>query len=280
MRIYKLVFPLLVLILLAGCVQMDIELGVDESYSAYITYHLHLDLSEMDGPEKISAGEGVEELLSYYETMRGVSVTPPKSLDDTDEYDFSISKSISCDSYEEAFAELRKMLTDVTVTPFIEVDMTCETTEQQQLYHIQATTDFSNVLASSNLPEFPPSLQKKIQEAFAACTGSVSVHLPGTEIENASGEAKLTEYQVSMQTPFDFNSQTPFELTTRLNLYDGMASEKTIAEILQEFQRTKYIGIGVAAAGFLIVIAGVLLFVNARKNARAKTTTPEGQQPR
>ena len=266
-KIVVLVAIIIIASALSGCMRLDIRAGVDASNSAYLLYELEIDLTSVDPDLKTSLIDGVKELEDYYRDTLGFKV---KSSEKDEVYYMRAIKTVQGSDYEDAFAELKKMLTDEAITPFSELGMDFTAEEMQQLYHLSVTLDLAGIAAGSNINELPPSMRESIEKSFRSSTGTLTLELPGSVVESASGKTAIDGYHITLTEELDFSGQTQAELTTRLNTWQQTVFAEPMDDVVSRFRTYAYIGFGAAGLGAVLAVVSIVMMRNKKKQRAAQ----------
>ena len=266
---HKKLFILLIMIMLllfTGCAKVDIKTGVDSDCNAYLTYVIDVDLTSVSS-DLLSTMNTLDDMMDHYQNELGFEVSKSNTDVTPGTYRYEMTKTIPGDNYEDAFNALQKMLTDESITPFMQVDLTSKMTAYQQLYYFTGELDFEAIYKTTNIESFPKDLQDSIRQSFEAGEGTVTIFLPGNEIEaSTGGEASTDHGSASLKAPFSFNQKTSLSLSTRLSTDGDGAVNQTMESILQDFQISTYSWIVIGGLGFIAFIVGIALHL--RKNKR------------
>ena len=257
MRIRKLtlVAIILIIITLPGCMRLDIRVGVDANNNAYLQYDLEIDLMSVDPNMRTPLVDGVKELEKHYRNNLGFDVTSSKT---TEKYSMKALLKVQGNDYEDAFAKLKKMLTDEAVTPFSELSMDYAAKGMQQLYHLSVTVDLASIVAGSSISELPPSMRESIEELFRSSTGTLTIELPGSEVESASGETTIDGHHIVLTKPLDFSGQMQVELTTRLNTWQQTIFTDPMEDVVSRLRTFAYVGFGLAGLGAILAVVAIV----------------------
>jgi len=257
MRIRKLtlVAIILIIITLPGCMRLDIRVGVDANNNAYLQYDLEIDLMSVDPNMRTPLVDGVKELEKHYRNNLGFDVTSSKT---NEKYSMKALLKVQGNDYEDAFAKLKKMLTDEAVTPFSELSMDYAAKGMQQLYHLSVTVDLASIVAGSSISELPPSMRESIEELFRSSTGTLTIELPGSEVESASGETTIDGHHIVLTKPLDFSGQMQVELTTRLNTWQQTIFTDPMEDVVSRLRTFAYVGFGLAGLGAILAVVAIV----------------------
>lgn len=267
-RIFLPCFLLLALCALCGCGSLNIEAGVDDENTAYLCYELKADLLEYSSEQRARFHWGARSLVNVYKRELGFSVED-RSTDLL--VDITLEKREQTGSAEEAFDKLKAMLEDEQQTLFVRLEMARDSAERQQAYSFVGTLDMQQLLALSTVPDMHASVRQSLEEQYAACTGTVTVRLPASELEGETRGALLQDGLAQLQVPLSFTGETVLALATRVSLEEGRAVAQPLAGLAEAQQeRAEHFAV-LAAAGGALALAGLLLLVfGGRKKRKAK----------
>ena len=274
MRIKKLalVVILVILLILPGCMRLDIRTGVDKNNNAYLQYDLEIDLTSVDPNMRTPLIDGVKELEKHYRNNLGFEVTSSKT---SEKYSMKASLTVQGSDYEDAFAKLKKMLTDEALTPFSELSMDFTAEEMQQLYLLSVTVDLAGMVEGSSISELPPSMRESIEELFRSSTGTLTIELPGSEVESASGETVIDGHHITLTKPLDFSGKMQVELTTRLNMGRLTIFDEPMEDVVSRYRIIAYAGFGVAGLGAALAVVAIIRMRSKKAQNTAQKTAHE-----
>jgi len=252
---------------LSGCMRLDIRAGIDANNNAYLLYELEIDLTSVEPDMITPLIDGIKELEEHYRHTFGFEVTSSRT---SETYYMKAVLTVEGGDYEIAFAKLRKMLTDEKLTPFSEISMDYTTEEMQQLYHLGATVDLASIVAGSSIGELPPSMRESIEAAYASSTGTLTIELPGSVVESASGETASDGHHITLTESLGFSGQTQVELTTRLNIWQQTIFVEPMEEVVSRFRTYAYIGFGAAALGVALAVLAIVMMRSKKKQRAAQ----------
>ena len=260
-----------ILFVLPGCMHLDIRTGVDVNNKAYLQYDLEIDLKSVDPNMRTPLIDGVKELEKHYRDNLGFEVTSSKT---SDSYSMTAILTVQGSDYEDAFAKLKKMLTDESITPFSGLNMDFATTEMQQLYHLSVTVDLAGMVEGSSISDLPPSMKESIEELFGTSMGTLMIELPGSEIESASGYTASNGHHITLTEILDFSGQTQAELTTRLNKGRTTVFDEPMKDVVSRYQTFAYIGFGVAGLGAVLAVVAIVMMRRKKAQIVAQGSAP------
>lgn len=196
----------------AGCTKFDINIGIDADNTAYLSYFLEVDVSELNERQQHSFKEALHQIAVHYHENLGFVV----NLDlESNPIVFEAEKRVANDCFEQAFESLKAMLTDEDMTVFMQVDMDQISYPQQMGYIISASADIQRIIESNDIEELPPGIRQDFEDSVEAGTGTITITLPADEVEASSHNAEISNGQLNMAVPLDFTQQTEFELSAR-----------------------------------------------------------------
>jgi len=257
-KLYLIFIAVLFVVLLSGCIQVDIETGIDADFTTFLTYDITMDVSEFDAIYQGQLKSALANLgLHYQEHLDfNVAVNYDEHL-----YSLIMTRRIRNSSYEEAYGSLKNLLSDEAMTPFMQVDFAYDSSVRQMSFLLGAKTDIPHIMQLSNADELPSYLQQKLAGAIEAGTGNITVTLPASETVSSSHPVDVAANQATMSLPMSFKEQTSFELITRLNFLRDGSIGGTLDEITAEQNRLRTIAVYACAAALGIIFIAILLIV-------------------
>lgn len=264
---------ILLLITFTGCSEVNINTGIDDDNSAYLSYVIKVDLSSIDSMQIPSVVSTMNMVLNHYEKELDFEILKKDVNLLQSECLYELEKRIPCDNYELAFNTLKDMLTDEKITPFMQVDMTSMITKYQQLYSFNGELDFAAIYKATNIGSFPQYMQDSINQNFEASFGKINICLPGTDIETATNngisldnKTYISGDQISMSVPFKFNQKAAFTLSTRLSSDNEKVIKKPMRDVLQSINVSLYFSIAIGVIAIIIIGVGIGLHFSKTKH--------------
>jgi len=256
--------------LLTGCVEIDVDIGIDEHYTALLSYRIALDVSVVDIQYQDVLRTALHNIGWYYQENHGFAV---ELQFDSDPYVLIMSRRVENRSYEQAYRSLEDMLTNEEMTLFMEIDMAFQSHERQNRYMFGAITDIPQIMRLSNVEELAPALQQQYEDAAETGKGSITLTLPTSEVINSTHQTQVRNNQAVMTVPLSFNGKTAFELSGVQNLLRDGTPAGSVDEILWEQNRFRDISILVCAAALVLFLILILVLIL----RRAKNRSHRGQ---
>lgn len=271
-----LLLMLMLLLMFTGCAQINIDTGVDKDYNAYLTYTIDADLTSLDSEQAQSTMNTLDDVMEHYKKELEFEVLKSKSDLLQGICSYELVKKVPNNSYEEAFNTLQNMLTDEAITPFMQVAMTSKLAEYQQLYSFKGELDFATIYKTTNIESFPQYLQDDIGQKFEGCAGTITLSLPGSEVETASGgETIINNEQITLSGPFEFEQKATVELSTRLNVANGKPLNGSMDRIIQDINSGMRSWMIIGAIAFVAIVLGIALHLRRGKNRKANNKNNE-----
>ena len=209
-------------VVLCGCVQLQADFGIDNSYEAFIKYDILVETGALSQAEYDSADRALKKIVDHYEDELGF-VTSVEYLDSGD-IKASFSYTTQNDSYEQAFESLASMLQDPRYTPFSKVDMSFEDTGFDQCYVFNATVDIHEIINYAEIDSIPDSMQESVFNGLENSNILFTVTLPSSKVINASDEIISADSLTTLYAKINHDKSTTIELETRLSSVDGKPS--------------------------------------------------------
>ena len=226
-----LLLPLiLVIFLCTGCTTVQIDCGIDASYNAYLKCNINIDTSALNEGDKKAIKTSVYNLVRNFE---GSGYKAKHNIfDDEDKIIIELERIKNESNFNDAFAELKLMLENPKLTPFISVDMQNEITQWEEAYRFKATADFNDIIDQASIEQLPSDLKDLALQSLEESKGTITFTLPGNEVVSYNGELTKSKEFYSVTVPVDFNNSGEIELVTRLNAEEGLlkyiSTEKSV----------------------------------------------------
>ena len=257
---------ILIMFLISGCVLFDVSMGIDSNNTAYLLYHLEIDISQFNAHQQHNFRQALHRLAVHYHENLGFSVNLET---DSNPLILTAEKRIANNNFEQAFDSLKSMITDEQMTIFMKVDMAEVSYPRQSGYIINATVDIPRIIQSNEMEELPPRFLRSYEDAIRDSSGTLTITLPADEIVDASHVAEIINGQVEMTVPLSFSRQTGFGLSARQYLQNtdidspiGTVIEQMFKQILGGFDDT-FIGeqVRFRAIARMISFIGVVVII-------------------
>jgi len=249
--------------LLSGCIKIDIKIGVDEGYTAFLSYDIEMDLEKIDIRYKERIQNALNRIGWHYQEENGFIV----ELDiENNPSRLVMTKRTENDSFENAYKSLESMLTNENITPFMTVDMASDNSKQQNRYIFKASTDISQIIQLSNAEELSPVLQEEFINAIETGEGTITLLLPASEIISFSHQVNILYHQAIMAVPLSYTDKTELELTGVVNINADGSPGGSIHEITHELTKYRNLTvIGTCAVLVLLLIVVLLRMISKNK---------------
>jgi len=259
------IIVLLFAVLLSGCTKIDISIGIDADFTAYLTYHIELDVDDVEVRYHNTLKRALNELGWYYQEELNFAV---ELNIDTNPYSVVMTRRMQNNTFEQAYQSLNLLLTNENITPFMTVDMAFQATDRQSNYIFNATTDIPHIMSLSNAEELSPVLQEQLDNALKTGEGTITLTLPAGEPNSSSHQVDTQNNQTIMAAPLSFTEQTNLELTGTVNLLRDGTPVGSLHEVIQEQYRLRSIAIIACIAAFVILLITIILVIANKKKKR------------
>lgn len=258
---------ILSLFFLTGCVRVDIGIGIDERYNAFLSYEIKLDVSEVHPQYHEALARAVNELGWYYQEDLGFTVGVNTS---SETYTLTMRKSVAGESFAEAFESLKTMLTDESMTPFMHLDMAMESYVVQDSFIISAMLDIGHIIEHSDIWELPPDLSEAFEKGLETSGGNMLLTVPVSDVVLSSHDINKQYRLAEMEVPLSFTEQTEFELRANV-LYDEDGIQTgSYEEATERLTREREIVIIVCGAVLVLLLLILLAVVVSRRRKQLR----------
>jgi len=263
-------------ILLTGCIQVNIDIGIENDFTAYLTYEISVALDDETSEHESQLRNAINQIARHYGEELGFTVS---SQTDSSPFTLTMTRRVQNNSLEQAFASIEEMLTDETMSIFMQVDMAFEGFYRQDRYLLGAIVDIPQILRMSNINELPPAVADHLNQSLENGDGLISLSFPASEIlasthpvstivSESTGAA--TMHRAEMLVLMDFAEQTAFGIEARVNyLRDGTIGPE-LDEIIAQQQQLTNISVLVSGAALLLMlitlIAAIVRAVRMRRD--------------
>jgi len=243
-------------LLLSGCLEVDIDTGIDTNFTAYLTYTITVDIRELDPVNQGILRNTLHRVGLHYQDDLGFNV---QVHTDAAPYSLIMTRRVSNSNFEQAYQSLKAMLTDEEMTLFMMVDMAYGSFQRQNRYLFNAQVDISQIIRLSNAVELPPALYEHLENAMDTGTGSVTLTLPASEIVSSSHQVNVTDNTAVMTVPLSFSGKTDLELTGVVNLLRDGTPGGSLSEIISN--QVSLRDLSILACGAVVVILLIILLI-------------------
>ncbi|MCL2663261.1 MAG: hypothetical protein FWE83_08045 [Oscillospiraceae bacterium] len=261
--IVVLLLILLSLLFLSGCINIEIEAGIDEHFTSYLIYHIELDAGELDERYQNSLRRALNEIGWNYQEEHDFVVS---FNTDSMPYVLTMTRRIENNSFEQAYRSLEALLTNENITPFMTVGMAFEHSERQSRYIFEAMTDIPQIMRLSNAEELTPELQQQLEDAIATGDGSVTIKIPVSELVSSSHSVNTESNRAIMKVPLSYTSQTELELSGIVNIIEDGVIGGLLGEIIDEQYKLRNKIVFICAIVFAILLLIMLMIILVRKS--------------
>jgi len=260
--LYIALLMVLLTILLSGCIQIDIETGIDIDFTSYLSYRIALDLGEVDLQYKEILLNALNRIGWHYQENLGFTVemhteTVPCLL--------IMTRRVENNSFEHAFESLAGMLANEDMTPFMQVDTEFQSYERQNMYMLGAVMNIPQIMRLSNAEDLSPLLQQQLGEAIKRGEGTITLKLPASELLSSSHQTNVSNNLAEMTVPLSYTDKTVFELTGMLNLLRDGTPAGPLEEITNELVMFRNIAIITCCAALVLLLITLLIAKLAKK---------------
>ena len=264
LQLYICLPMLSLIVLLSACTKIEISTGIDADFTAFLSYHIEIDVIDVDSRYHNALRRALNEIGWYYQEE--LDFVAELNIE-TAPYTLTMTRRLHNNNLEQAFRSLEFLLTNENITPFMMVDIAFQNSERQSRYILNASTDIPHIISLSNAEEMSPALQEQLDKAIETGEGTISLTIPVSELVSSTHQTNIQNDQVVMVAPLSFTDRTELELTGTVNLLRDGTIGGSINEIIQEQFRLRNI-VFVACIVALGLILITLLIVFLKRNRR------------
>jgi hypothetical protein len=246
------------LIVLCGCMKVDINYIIDEKHNVKLSYHIVFDEDKIDRGIKSDVMTLINDTAKKYENA-GFTVTIKENGTD---YTFTLEKKAA--SYEEAFKILEEIITNPEISIFLVADIHSSTEEYEQAFGFYFETDLGRILESTGTNKLPPTIRAEINEALNESTVNFTVTLPQVNVV-AVNEDVIVETKNKKTTftlPMNWEGTSVMDFTARMSLDNNKMTPHTMEDSIQntENQIGLYQALFYGGVGASVISSGVLVY--------------------
>ena len=237
--------------LLTGCIQIYVDIGIEDDFTTYLRYEIIVDLDEYDAEFEVQIINALNQIGWHYQEELGFEVSIQT---DYAPFNLTLMKRVRNNSLQEAFLSLEEMLTDETMSIFMQVDIAFESFYRQDRYLFGATLDMPQIMRLSNIGEMTPEISERINQAIADGDGLISISLPASESIETTHPATITDFRAETLILIDLTEQTEFEIEARVNYLRDGSLGPPLDEIIAQQEQWSNISVIVSGGALLLMI--------------------------
>jgi len=242
-------------VLLTGCIQLDVSIGIEDDFTAYLTYEITIKIDEYNVDYEIQLRNALNQIGWHYQEELGFIASI--NTDDSP-FTLTLTRKVQNNSLQEAFFALEEMLTDETMSVFMQVDIAFGRFYRQDRYLFGAMIDIPQIMRLSSIEEMTSEIKERLNQAVADGEGLISISLPASESIETTHPTSITDNRAETLILIDFTEQTAFEIEARVNyLRDGTVGP-SLGEIIDEQQHMSNVAVIISGAALLLMIIALI----------------------
>lgn len=261
---------LCMMVILSGCMKLNVDCGIKKDHSAYLTYTIELDMKELSNDLKREVVSYFKEFTNRYEEYGFTSVT--KNTDDTIDIVLTYQKSAS--NYEEAYENLKTMLNNPKISFLMSTDMTTVAEEYEQGFTFNADIDVSKIIETSYLNTLPYNINNMISAGIAKSEINFSLSLPQSTIVETNGDIQNVSGTTKIVFPVSLTEESSFHLIARMSIDNNKAVNGDINSLTVKNKQiiSLYKTLIIVAATLVVVVSigFVYLTIKQKKDKQKK----------
>jgi len=238
-------------VLLTGCIKIDVGIRIEDDFTAYLTYEITLEVDERNVEYEMQLRNAMNQIAWHYQEYLEFDVSLHTG---ESPFTLTMTRRVQNNSLEQAFSSLEEMLTDETMSIFMQADIAFESFYRQDRYLLSAIVDIPQIMRLSSINEMTPDMTERLNQAIADGDGLISISLPASESLESTHPVTIAEHRAETLILIDFEAQTEFEIEARINyLRDGSVGPE-LYEIISQQQQLTNIAVMVSGAALLLMI--------------------------
>ena len=259
---------LLAMVLLSGCMTVNISGGVDKNYNTHLSYHVQMDTTKMDSKLVWEICQFLDDTVARY-MNHGFTLSGGYM---EEQIDFVLRREEEAESYKEAYEILKEILNDPAISFFLATDMTTHVEDYEQAFAFRAEADLNQIVEATTLETLPSSIQEMILEGIENSDVTFTLILPVSEVIDVSDDAivKVEKDEILIHFPIDWNEPTNMNLLARMSVDEGRVVPFTIEESIMQVEDTILLYkvlLGVGVAGGVLSLSLLVYFSLKKKRA-------------
>lgn len=210
-----------------GCsTDIEVTVGVDDGYNAFICYDLHYEDPSLDYDQTVAMNKSFTKLQNHYRKTLGFEVENNFDLSKRS-WDIILTKRSPAENYREAFNLLEEMLSDESITIFHTLDMAVLEEQYEQAYQLKGTILLNKILQTPNIDQFSlSSINNEIQNSKFR----LNVVMPGNEDDKS--EAYNSDTLRLFKTDISPTQETEVSFSTKLYIDSGKAQNISLEKAI------------------------------------------------
>ena len=263
LRIIIIIPAIILVALLSGCIKINISTGIDADFTAFLSYHIELDVSDVDSRYHGSLSRALNEIGWHYQEE--LNFIADLNIE-TAPFLLTMTRRLQNNTFEQAYNSLEFLLTNEDMTPFMIVDMAIQAAERHNMYILNASTDIPHIMSLSNAEDLSPALREQLDLALKTGEGEITITMPAGDLVNSTHQTNTQRNQTVMIVPLSYTEQTAFELTGTVNLLRDGTIGGSLEEIIEDQYRLRNIVFiaSIAISGLLLIIILVIFLKRKR----------------
>jgi len=248
---------------ISGCIEIDIEAGIDAGFNAFLSYNIVMDVDHLDRSYQNTLRNTFHRIALHYQDEEDFVIE--ELLLEASPLVLRMFKRETNNSFEQAYRSLESLITNEDITPFTMVDMDFQNHERQSIYVLDAAVDISQIIRLSNAQELPSVLQDQMELGMTNGEGTVTISLPASELISSSHRVDINNNRASMTVPISYTDQTELKITGVVNLLRDGLTGGSLTDIIWEQNRLRTLSIVITSAAVVVILIIMLVVLLNRK---------------
>lgn len=274
-RLIKVFNLLLILIVLTGCMKLNVDCGITDDYKSYLEYNIVIDEKDLDEEVKSSVNAFITELTDIYVKDYGFTVL---DKGDEDKIDILLAYEKQAKNYEEAYLDLKDILNNPDISFLTSTDMTTSLTKYEQGFTFNGETDVAKILGTSHFQTLPTSIRELITNGLSKSEINFSFNLPPSTITETNGEAKNENGGTTINFPVSLSEASKFNAKARMSIDGNEAVKGDIDTLVKENKQTISLYNTLIPVVFVVIGGLVIGLIYLIRKQRKNKTVPINEE--
>ena len=247
-KVRILLSSLILLVMLCGCLKVDVNYSIDEKYMVKLEYNVQVDMTVYKSTEKKEMQNILKDVVANYEARGFVC-----EGDYQEDVRFTLTLSKQATSYEEAYKFLEEMIVNPEISFFLKAGMDSHIEQYEQVFNFYFETDLNRIAIGSYLEDLPPTIKNSIYDQMKDSEVNLYLTLPTSNVEKANDTVEVItkDRKTTFKLPVSWSEPSIMDLVIRMSLDNGKMTPHSINDSIENTKQQAslynilfYVGIG------------------------------------